>query len=300
MIAYIDNNKDEYGVEPICKQLPIAPSTYYAAKARTESKRSIADAVTTEKITRVHRGNYSVYGARKVYAALNRAGYQVARCTVERLMRRAGLHGVRRAKNPRTTVPGPLSERPADLVRRRFSAPAPNCLWVADITYIRTLSGWVYAAFVLDVFSRRVVGWQLSTTMHTALALDALEMGLWTRQRDGRDVSQLVHHSDGGVQYRAIRYTERLAEAEAVASVGVKGDSYDNAMAEALNSLFKAELIRNKGPWTGINDLEIAVAEYIDWYNHRRLHGEIGYVPPVEAETNFYSNLPAIKTMERV
>ncbi|WP_427136429.1 IS3 family transposase [Pseudarthrobacter sp. S9] len=300
MISYIDNHKDEYGVEPICRELPIAPSTYYAAKARPESKRSITDAVTAEKITRVHRENYSVYGARKVYAALNREGYKVARCTVERLMRRTGLHGVRRAKGPRTTVPGPLSERPADLVRRQFSAPAPNCLWVADITYIRTFSGWVYAAFVLDVFSRRVVGWQLSTTMHTALALDALEMGLWTRRRDGKDVSQLVHHSDRGVQYRAIRYTERLADAEAVASVGAKGDSYDNAMAEALNSLFKAELIRNKGPWTGINDLEIAVAEYIDWYNYRRLHGEIGYIPPVEAETIFHSNLPTIKTMERV
>lgn len=300
MISYIDNHKEEYGVEPICKQLPIAPSTYYAARARPEAKRSITDAVTTEKITRVHRENYSVYGARKVYAALNREGHRVARCTVERLMRRTGLHGVRRAKGLRTTVPGPMSERPADLVRRQFSAPAPSCLWVADITYIRTFSGWVYAAFVLDVFSRRVVGWQLSTTMHTALALDALEMGLWTRGRDGRDVSQLIHHSDRGVQYRAIRYTERLAESEAVASVGAKGDSYDNAMAEALNSLFKAELIRNKGPWTGINDLEIAVAEYIDWYNHRRLHGEIGYIPPVEAESNFYSNLPALKEMERV
>ena len=171
---------------------------------------------------------------------------------------------------------------------------------MADTTYIRTFSGWVYAAFVLDVFSRRIVGWQLSTTMHTELALDALEMGIWTRQRADRDLSQLVHHSDRGVQYRAVRYTDRLAEAEAVASVGSKGDSYDNAMAEALNSLFKAELIRNRGPWRGIDDLEIAVAEYIDWYNHRRLHGEIGHIPPVEAETNFYSNLPAIRVMERV
>ena len=196
MIAYIDEHKEEFGVEPICKQLQFAPSTYYAAKSRPESKRSVTDAVTTEKIKQVHTENYSVYGARKVYAALNRAGYRVARCTVERLMRKTGLHGVRRAKGPRTTVPGPLSERPADLVRRQFSAPAPNCLWVADITYIRTFSGWVYAAFVLDVFSRRVVGWQLSTTMHTALALDALEMGLWTRRRDRKDVSQLVHHSD--------------------------------------------------------------------------------------------------------
>lgn len=167
-------------------------------------------------------------------------------------------------------------------------------------TYIRTFTGWVYAAFVLDVFARRVVGWQLSTSLHTDLALDALEMGLWTRRRDGRDVSQLIHHSDRGVQYRAIRYSDRLAEAEAVASVGSKGDSYDNAMAEAFNSLFKAELVRNRGPWTCIDDLEIAVAEYIDWYNHRRLHGEIGYLPPVEAETTYYANLPAHTTMERV
>lgn len=251
------------------------------------------------KIKDIHVKNYSVYGVRKVHAQLKRDGHQVARCTVERLMRREGLRGISRAKGPRTTIPGPLSNRPEDLVRRSFTAPAPNCLWVADITYIRTFSGWVYAAFVTDVFSRRIVGWQLSTTMHTSLALDALEMGIWTRTREGRDLSQLVHHSDRGVQYRAVRYTERLDAAEAVASVGSKGDSYDNAMAEALNSLFKAELIRNRGPWRGIDDLEIAVAEYIDWFNHRRLHGEIGHVPPVEAETNFYSTQPVVKELER-
>jgi putative transposase len=299
MIAYIDENKDEFGVEPICRQLPIAPQTYYAAKSRPPSKRSETDRETTVQIHKIHESNYGVYGARKVHAQLRRDGHQVARCTVERLMRRAGLRGVRRAKGPRTTIPGPLTNRPEDLVKRRFTAAAPNCLWVADITYIRTFSGWVYAAFVLDVFARRVVGWQLSTSLHTDLALDALEMGLWTRRRDGRDVSQLVHHSDRGVQYRAVRYSDRLGEAEAVASVGAKGDSYDNAMAEAFNSLFKAELARNRGPWTGIDDLEIAVAEYIDWYNHRRLHGEIGYLPPVEAETNYYANLPALTTMER-
>jgi len=299
MIAYIDENKDEFGVEPICRQLPIAPQTYYAAKSRPPSKRSETDRETTVKIHKIHESNYGVYGARKVHAQLRRDGHHVARCTVERLMRREGLRGVRRAKGPRTTIPGPLTDRPGDLVERRFTAPAPNCLWVADITYIRTFSGWVYAAFVLDVFARRVVGWQLSTSLHTDLALDALEMGLWTRRRDGRDVSQLIHHSDRGVQYRAVRYSDRLAEAEAVASVGSKGDSYDNAMAEAFNSLFKAELIRNRGPWTGIADLEIAVAEYIDWYNHRRLHGEIGYLPPIEAETNHYANLPALTPMER-
>jgi putative transposase len=300
MIEYIDQNKDEFGVEPICKELPIAPQTYYAAKSRPPSKRSQTDEVTVRKIRQVHADNYGVYGVRKVHAQLKRDGHKVARCTVERLMRREGLRGVRRAKGPRTTIPGPFSERPEDLVDRRFTAPAPDCLWVADITYIRTFSGWVYAAFVLDVFSRRIVGWQVSTSLHTDLALDALEMGLWTRSRAGRDLSQLIHHSDRGVQYRAVRYTERLDEAQAVASVGSKGDSYDNAMAEAFNSLFKAELVRNLGPWKGIDDLEIAVAEYIDWYNNRRLHGELGHIPPVEKEQQFYSQLPAITQMERV
>jgi putative transposase len=300
MIAYIDEHKDQFGVEPICRELPIAPQTYYAAKSRAPSKRSISDEETVAKIRQVHKKNYRVYGSRKVHAQLRRDGHPVARCTVERLMRREGLRGIHRAKGPRTTIPGPLSEQPGDLVGRRFTADAPNCLWVADITYIRTFSGWVYAAFILDVFARRLVGWQLSTSLHTDLALDALEMALWTRRREGRDVSQLTHHSDRGIQYRAVRYTQRLAEAEAVASVGSKGDSYDNAMAEAFNSLFKAELIRNIGPWKGIDDLEIAVAEYIDWYNNRRLHGEIGYLPPIEKEAQYYSQLPAITTMERV
>ncbi|GAA1553417.1 hypothetical protein GCM10009691_29750 [Brevibacterium picturae] len=300
MIAYIDENKAEFGVEPICRELPIAPQTYYAAKGRSPSKRSVSDEETVTRIHAVHRENYGVYGVRKVHAQLRREGHPVARCTVERLMRREGLRGISRQKGPRTTIPGPFSDRPGDLVDRRFTAPAPDCLWVADITYIRTFSGWVYAAFVLDVFARRIVGWQLSTSLHTDLALDALEMGIWTRQRAGRGLSQLIHHSDRGVQYRAVRYTERLAEAEAVASVGSKGDSYDNAMAEALNSLFKAELVRNLGPWKGIEDLEIAVLEYIDWYNHRRLHGEIGHIPPAEAEANYYTNLPAIIVMERV
>jgi putative transposase len=280
--------------------LQVAPQTYYAAKTRPPSKRSLSDEVTTARIREVHGSNYGVYGVRKVHAQLKREGNGVARCTIERLMRREGLRGVRRSKSPRTTIPGPLSERPGDLVERQFTADAPDLLWVADITYIRTFSGWVYAAFVIDVFSRRVVGWQVSTTMHTELALDALEMGIWSRQRTDRDLSNLIHHSDRGVQYRAVRYTERLAEANAVASVGSKGDSYDNAMAEAFNSLFKAELIRNRGPWRGIDDLEVAVAEYIDWFNNRRLHGEIGLIPPAEAETNFYSQTPVLKTRERV
>lgn len=299
MIAYIDAHKDEFGARPICRELPIAPQTYYASKTRPPSKRSVSDEQTAAEIRSIHEANYGVYGGRKVHAQLRRDGRPVARCTVERLMRREGLRGVRRSKGPRTTIPGPLADRPGDLVERRFTADAPDCLWVADITYIRTFSGWVYAAFVTDVFSRRVVGWQLSTSLHTDLALDALEMGIWTRRRAGRDLTNQIHHSDRGVQYRAIRYTERLADADAVASVGSKGDSYDNAMAEAFNSLFKAELIRNRGPWKGIDDLEIAVAEYIDWFNHRRLHGELGHIPPIEAEAGFYSEQPAIKTMER-
>jgi putative transposase len=273
--------------------LQVAPSTYYAAKVRPPSARSVTDTATTAAIRTLHQANYSVYGARKVHAALRREGHRVhdrpvARCTVERLMRTAGLRGISRAKGPRTTIPGTGPDTRPDLVDRDFTATAPGQLWVADITYCRTFSGWVYAAFVTDVFSRRVVGWQLSRSLRTDLALDALEMGLWTRARDGHDTRNLVHHSDKGVQYVAVRYTERLAEAGAVASVGTTGDSYDNALAEAFNSLFKAELLRNKGPWKGIDDLEIAVAEYIDWFNHRRLHGEIGLVPPVEHETEHY------------
>ncbi|GAA0662232.1 hypothetical protein GCM10009535_47310 [Streptomyces thermocarboxydovorans] len=219
----------------------------------------------------------------------------MARCTVERLMRADGLRGVVRAKSPRTTRPAPETGRPADLVNREFTADAPNQLWVADITYIKTHSGWVYAAFVIDVFSRMVVGWQVSTSLYIELALDALEMAIWRRRRDGADLAGLVHHSDRGVQYRAIRYTERLEETAAVASVGSRGDSYDNALAEAFNSLFKAELIRNKGPWTGINDVEIAVAEYVDWFNQRRLHGELDHTPPAEYEA-LHAASPAPQT----
>jgi putative transposase len=288
-VAYIDQYKETFGVQPICDALDgtdaeIAPSTYYAARDRERSARSRRDEELTEEIHRIHKDNYGVYGARKIHAALLREGLTLARCTVERLMRAAGLHGVVRAKSPRTTRPAPETDRPRDLVERKFTATAPNQLWVADITYIRTFSGWVYAAFVIDVFSRMVVGWQVATSLYTDLALDALDMAVFRRRRAGADLTGLLHHSDRGVQYRAIRYTERLDEADAVASVGSRGDSYDNALAEAFNSLFKAELIRNKGPWTGINDVEIAVAEYIDWFNRRRLHGELGHVTPAEHE----------------
>ena len=293
IVAYIDAHRDKLGVEPICRVLTaagtqIAPSTYYAAKTRAPSARSVSDAATTALIERIHESNYGVYGARKVHAQLRRDGHPVARCTVERLMRAAGLRGINRAKGPRTTIAGVGPDGRPDLVERAFRADAPDRLWVADITYCRTFAGWVYAAFVVDVFSRRVVGWQLSTSLRTDLALDALEMGLWTRQHADHDTSGLVHHSDKGVQYLALRYTQRLADAGVVASVGSTGDSYDNALAEAFNSLFKAELVRNKGPWKNIDDLEIAVAEYIDWFNHRRLHGELGLLPPVEYEQQHY------------
>lgn len=250
-------------------------------------------------IKTAHKANLGVYGARKIHAVLNRGGVSVARCTVERLMRVEGLRGITREKTRKTTIgQGAETPRPADLVERRFIADAPNRLWVADLTYVRTHAGWTYVAFVLDVFSRMVVGWQVSTSLRTDLALDALDMGLWARGRAGQDVTGLVHHSDRGVQYRAIRYTERLADAEAVASVGSKGDSYDNAMAEALNSLFKAECIRNPimrpiGGWKNVADVEIAVAEYIDWFNHRRLHGELGLLPPAEYETIYWASQPS-------
>ena len=267
----------------------IAPSTYYAAGSRPASNRALRDLALVCVIARIHAANYGVYGARKVWHELKRQGHEhVARCTVERLMRLNGLRGVSKEKTPRTTKPGSKDELPEDLVNRQFVATAPNELWVADITYIKTHSGWVYASFIMDMYSRYIVGWQVSTSLHTRLALDALDMAIWARTRAGADLSALRHHSDRGVQYRAIRYTERLAEAGAVASVGSKGDSYDNAAAEALNSLFKAELIRNKGPWTGINDVEVAVAEWVDWYNQRRLHGQLGHLPPAEHEANHY------------
>jgi putative transposase len=288
-VAFVDSQKEQHGVQPVLQALEstpaqIAPSTYYAAKTRPASARSLRDHVLTEMIERIHQDNYGVYGARKIWHELHRRGEPVARCTVERLMRQAGLRGLLRDKSPRTTRPTAETGRPADLVKRDFTAAGPNQLWVADLTYVRTSVGWVYAAFVLDVYSRMIVGWQVATSLYTELALDALRMALWRRENQGTDLQGLVHHSDRGVQYRAIRYTQRLAEAGAVASVGSKSDSYDNAMAEAFNSLYKAELVRNEGPRRGLDDLEMATVEYIDWYNNRRLHGELGHVPPAEHE----------------
>ncbi len=288
MIIYIDNHRNRFGVEPICRVLQFAPRTYYAAKARPASARAVRDGFLAGEIRRVHTNNFGVYGAPKVWAQLNREGIMVARCTVERLMRREGLAGAVRGKTKRTTTTDVTAERPSDLVDRQFSAAAPNRLWVADLTYVRTWSGFVYVAFITDVFSRRIVGWQASRSLRTDLALDALEQAIWTRNRQGADLSDLVHHSDRGVQYLSIRYTERLAQAGAVSSVGSKGDSYDNALAESINSLYKAELVRNKGPWRGLEDLELATLEWVDWFNHHRIFHQIGRIPPAEHEENYY------------
>jgi putative transposase len=288
-VSFITANKDRFGVEPICTALRFAPSTYYAAIARPPSARETRDEELKPDIERVWDEHRRVYGADKVWAQLGREGRPVARCTVERLMRELGLRGVVRGKKVRTTWPDEVSPRPLDLVERQFHATAPNRLWVADLTYVQTHSGWVYVAFVLDVFSRFVVGWQASRSLHADLALDALEMALWRRR--GHQLGGIIHHSDRGVQYLAIRYTERLAEAGAVASVGSRGDSYDNALAESSGGLYKTELIRHRGPWRGLDDVEHATLEYVDWFNHRRLHGELAMLPPSEFESRYDDSL---------
>jgi putative transposase len=284
MTAYIDRHKHRFGVEPICQVLPIAPSTYYHAKRRPTSARALRDRKLKAEIARVHAEHLGVYGARKVWRQLHREGIAVARCTVERLMRTLGLEGVRRGKTRRTTTPDETATRPADLVDRDFGAQRPNQLWVADLTYVATWSGFVYVALVIDAFSRFIVGWPASRSLRTDLALDALEMAIWRRQTQ---LDGLVHHSDRGCQYLAIRYTQRLAEAGAACSVGSRGDSYDNALAETIIGLYKTELIRRRGPWKGIDEVEYATLEWVDWFNHRRLLAPIGYVPPAEFEAAF-------------
>ena len=271
----------------------IAPNTYFVAKKRPPAPRTVRDQHLKAEVIRVHRGNLEVYGADKIWAQLNREGIRVARCTVERLMRELGLSGAKRGRAYKvTTHSDDRQHRPADLVDRKFVAPAPNRLWVADLTYVKTHGGWVYAAFIIDVYSRMVVGWQISNSLRSDLAIDALEMAVWNRTRAGQVLDGLVHHSDRGVQYLSIRYSERLDENDIVASVGSKGDSYDNAMAEAFNSLYKWELIYPRGPWTGLDDVEYATLGYIDWFNHRRLHGEItddnSYATPAEFEATYY------------
>jgi len=288
MVRFIDENRHEYGVEPICAQVPIAPSTYYEHKARQEDPtrlpaRAQRDAWLVDQIRRVWEDNFQLYGVRKVWRQLRREGVTVARCTVARLMRQMGLQGAVRGRRFKTTIPDASSPRPADLVERNFTVSRPNTLWVADLTYVATWAGFVYAAFVIDAFARRIVGWRVSRSLSAELTLDALEQALYARP----GLEQLVHHSDRGGQYLSIRYTERLTEAGIEPSVGSVGDSYDNALAETVIGLFKTEVIRCRGPWRDLDSVEIATLEWVDWFNNRRLLGPIGYMPPAEYELRY-------------
>jgi putative transposase len=292
MVAFVDAHREVYGVESICAQLPIAPATYYTHRARSldperRPARQRRDEELSGEIRRVFDANFQVYGPRKVWRQLTlRDGIEVARCTVERIMRRMGLRGAVRGRAfCITTTSGAVTERPLDLVARNFTATRPNQLWVADLTYVATWRGFVYAAFVVDVFSRRIVGWRVSNSLRTDLAFDALEQALYDRAGDLED---LVHHSDRGTQYLSIRYTERLAEAGVAPSVGSRGDSYDNALAESVIGLFKTEVIWRRGPWRTIEDVEFATLEWVDWFNTRRLLEPIGYVPPAEYEETYH------------
>ena len=270
--------------------MPIAPSTYYDKLNREPSRRQVRDEALKVEIERVHKDNYGVYGARKVWLALNREGIEVARCTVERLMAELGLTGAVRGKTKRTTIADPTAPRPADLVQRRFAPPAPNRLWVADLTYVSTWSGFAYVAFVTDAYARRILGWRVASTMTTAMVLDGIEQAIWTRQREGLfDLKDVVHHTDRGSQYTSIRFTERLAEAGIQPSVGAVGSSYDNALAETINGLYKTELIGPRKPWRTIEEVELATAEWVDWFNHRRLYEYCGDIPPVDLEAAYYA-----------
>ena len=292
MVAFIDDHREDYGVEPICRVLQIAPSTYYDAKTRPPSARAVRDEQLKAHITAVWHANWRVYGARKVWRELRRQGVAVARCTVERLMRAEGLAGAVRGRAwKRTTLADAAAARPADLVDRQFTVDAPNRLWVADLTYVATWRGFVYVAFVIDAYARRIVGWRATTHLRTDLALDALEQALWDRDRAGHALDGLVHHSDRGSQYLAIRYTERLADAGIEPSVGSVGDSYDNSLAETVIGLFKTEVIRSRGPWRGIDDVEFATLEWVHWFNTARLLEPIGNIPPAEHEANYYAAL---------
>ena len=294
MIAFIDDYRAAFGVEPICRLLPIAPSTYHAHRARRDDPSRLSDQARRDaelriEIARVHAENFGVYGARKVWRQLLREGFAVARCTVERLMRAMGLSGVVRGKRIRTTVPDPAQLCPRDKVNRQFQAPAPNRLWVSDFTYVATWRGFVYVAFVIDTYARRIVGWRVSGSATASFVLDALEQAIHGR----RPVkgAGLVAHSDRGSQYLAIRYTERLAEAGIEPSVGSVGDSYDNALAETVIGLFKAEVIRPRGPWRSLEAVEFATLEWVDWFNYRRLLEPIGHIPPAEAEAAYYARI---------
>jgi transposase InsO family protein len=299
MVAFIDAHRKAFGVESICAQLQIAPSTYYEMKARQRDASRLParvrrDRQLCELIQRVWHENFCAYGARKVWKQLRRERHHVARCTVERLMHRMGLCGVVRGKAFKTTIPDTGAWRPADLVKRKFIAERPNQLWVADFTYVATWSGFVFVAFVIDVFARMIVGWRVSTSMKSDLVLDALEQAVHARS----DADGVVHHSDRGTQYLSIRYSERLAECGIRASVGSTGDSYDNAMAESIIGLFKTEVIWQRGPWKSVEAVEFATLEWVDWFNNRRLLEPIGDVPPVEFERGYYRQREARSVVE--
>jgi len=284
-VAYIDTHRDRFGVEPILHALEVAPSTYYATKARPPSKRAISDAALKPRILKLWKDNYEVYGVRKVTKQLRREGVTVGRDQVGRLMAELGIAGMVRGKSKRTTKADPAAVRAPDLVKRQFTATEPDRLWLSDFTYVPTWSGTVYVAFIIDAFSRAIVGWKAATTMRTDLVLDALEMAIWAR---GRDLKGLVAHSDAGSQYTALRYTERLAEIGAAPSIGTVGDSYDNALAETVNGLYKNELIHRRGPWRTADDIEVATAAWVHWWNTARLHGACGDVPPAEYEAAWH------------
>lgn len=295
MIQFIDDHRDRFGVEPICRvlsehEVKIAPSGYYAFKKRPASPRAVRDAELLEQIESVfwdRAKGRGICGARKVWRLLKRDGVNVARCTVERLMRQRGLRGVRRGRQFITTRPDPAAERPPDRVKRDFTAQRPNQLWVVDFTYVPTWSGMGFTAFVTDVFSRRIVGWRTTNRMPTELPLDALEMALWIRGRAGQSVDGLIHHSDAGSQYTAIRYAERVADAGALASIGTVGDSYDNAMAESIVGLYKNECVKIDGPFRTVEELELATLDWVHWFNENRLHSSIGYLTPIEIEEHY-------------
>ena len=294
MIGFINDHRKTYGVEPICRVLPIAPSTYHAHAAQRRdpslrAKRAQQDEALSIEVKRVFTENFAVYGGRKVWRQLLREGISVARCTVARLMRQMGLAGVVRGKPIRTTFSDKATPCPLDHVHRQFHAPAPNHLWLSDFTYVATWTGFVYVAFVIDAYARRIVGWRVSRTAHAGFVLDALEQALHARKpvRNGK----LIHHSDRGSQYVSIKYTERLAAAGIEPSVGSVGDSYDNALAETINGLYKAELIHRRGPWRSFEAVEFATLEWVDWFNHRRLMELLGNIPPAEAEQRYYAML---------
>jgi transposase InsO family protein len=296
MVAFINDHRGDHGIEPICAVLPIAPSTYHEQRARKLDperlpERVKRDAHLRREIQRVWDENESVYGVRKVWRQLKREKFEVARCTVARLMRQMGLQGVVRGRTFKTTIPELKAVRPPDLVSRNFTVDRPNRLWVADLTYVATWRGFVYVAFVIDAYSRRIVGWRVSSSLRTDLALDALEQAIYDRSHE--EIEGLVHHSDRGVQYLSIRYTERLVEAGIEPSVGSVGDSYDNAMAESVIGLFKTEVIRRRGPWRQIEDVEFATLEWVSWFNGRRLLEPIGYLPPVEYEEAYWGSQDA-------